>query len=67
MSQGGCSKIVLLAGFRKSAPGLSMSIAAQFFDLYYIYFCWYYSFDAHCVNENEENKFIWHNLNIFLI
>ena len=26
-----------------------MSIAEQFYDLYYIYFCWYYSFDAHCV------------------
>ena len=39
-----------------------MSIAAQLYDLYYIYFCIYDSFGAHCVNENEENKFIWHNI-----
>ena len=39
-----------------------MSIAAQFCDLCYIYFCWYDSFGAHCEKENEENKFIWHNI-----
>ena len=39
-----------------------MSIAAQFYALYDIYFCWYYSFGVHCVNENEENKFIWQNI-----
>ena len=47
---------------RRFINNVNFVIAAQFYDLYYIFFCWYYSFGAYCVNKNEETKFILNNI-----